>query len=374
MPGVRYRRGWGIAYAAAAFLVFAIWVWGADTDMQAVNGDPRSTLEGLIYGTAHNPFVQRSLVPVLTRTVNGAIPSGAREQVRNRLSAIPKVQKEAGRLGWDLNYLTEYLVAFFFSFVALLVFPFVLRSLFASLYDADERVLSVVPLASMFALPPFFFVGTHYIYDFPALLLFSLGLLLIVKRKWTLYYVVFVVGCFNKETMVLLLLPLMLIYRGVVSRRELSLHAALHLVLFGIIKGLLMSIYGGNPGGAVEFHLYGNIDKLLRPYPLETLLVAVAVGVLIWFDYRSKHPVLRSAAWLLAPFLLLMFVFAWIDEGRDLYEVLPIYFLIIGHTVFFSFLKKPYALKDISYPLSTQNERIHHGGRTYAGDPQARLR
>jgi len=289
-------------------------------------------------------------VPFLTRTIAGAIPESARETMRVRISLNPKVQKEAGRLGWDLDFLPEYLIAFFFSFVALLLFPFVLRALFASLYDADELIISVVPLASLFVLPPLFFVGTHYIYDFPSLLLFTLGLLLMVQRRWLPYYMVFIVGCLNKETMILLLLPLALIYRGQFPVRRLGVHIALHAVLFCVIKGSLMLIYANNPGGAVEFHLFGNMHKLLMPYSLGTLLMAVVVGVLVWFDFRAKHPVLRKTAWLLAPFLVLMFCFAWIDEGRDLYEVFPVYVLLVAHTVLFSFLKKPYALKDVRIP------------------------
>jgi hypothetical protein len=338
----------GLAYAAAAFLVFAIWVWGADTEMQAVNGDPRSTLDGLINGTAYNPFVQRALVPFLTRTVIETIPASMRDTFRERWSAIPKVQKEADRLGWDLRFLPEYLVAFFFSFLALLLFPFVLRALLASLYVADDRLLSLVPLGALFALPPFFFIGTHYIYDFPALLFFTLGILLMVRRAWGLYYVVYVIGCFNKETMVLLLLPLLLIYWKTYSRRQLITHAGLHLILFAAIKGSLMALYANNPGGTLEFHLFGNIHKLLMPYSLGTLLCTVIIALLIFFDFPAKHPVLRKSAWLAAPFLLLMFCFAWIDEGRDLYEVFPIYALLMAHTVLFSLLKKPYSLNQIT--------------------------
>jgi hypothetical protein len=271
----------------------------------------------------------------------------ARNSVGSRLSAIPKVQKEAGRLGWDLRFLTEYLIAFFFSFLALLLFPFVLRELFATLYATDERLVSIVPLAALLVLPPFFFVGTHYIYDFPALLFFTLGLLLMLKRQWLPYYIAFAVGCFNKETMILLLLPLLLIYGSAFPRRQLGMHTALHVLLFGAIKGSLILLYGNNPGSALEFHLFGNIHTLLMPYSLGALLTAAVASTLIWFDFRAKHPVLRKAAWLLAPFLLLMVLFASIDEGRDMYELLPVYGLLVAHTVLFSLLKKPFALKDI---------------------------
>jgi hypothetical protein len=335
------------AYAAAALFVFATWVWGADTEMQAINGDPRSTLDGLIYGTAYNPFVQRALVPLLTRAGIEVIPAGARDSLRNRLASIPKFQKEARRLGWDLRFVPEYLIAFFFSFLALLYFPFVLRSLFATLYAVEDRLLSLVPLAALFVLPPFFFIGTHYVYDFPALLFFTLGLLLMVRRRWAVYYLVFMIGCINKETMVLLLIPLLLIYRTAFPRRQMLVHAALHVILFGAVKGSLMLIFAGNPGGVLEFHLFGNIHKLLMPYSLLTMMSAAIVALMIWFDFPAKHPVLRKAAWLLVPFLLLTLCFAWIDEGRDFYELFPIFILLMAHTVLFSFMKRPYALKNV---------------------------
>lgn len=364
----------GFAYAAAAFIVFAIWVWGAESEMTAVNGDPRSTLSGLVYGNAHNPFAQRALVPFLTRTLHSAIPADVSTAVKETLSAIPKVQKEAGRLRWDLRYLSEYIIAFFLSFLSLLLFPFVLRALFASLYAAEEQAIAFVPLAGMFALPPFFLIGTHYIYDFPALLLFTLGFLLMIRQRWLLYYAVFAVGCFNKETMVLLLLPLLLLFRDVMPRPRVAVHAALHVLVFGLIKGTLMYIYAGNPGGAVEFHLWGNLHMLLMPYTLVTLFSIAVLGFLVWFDFRNKHPVLRKGAWLLGPFALLMIFFGTIHEARALYEVFPVYFLLIAHSVLFSLLKRPYQLKNALISSTTQNERTDNGRRTHADDPQTRLR
>ncbi|MBP1648926.1 MAG: hypothetical protein H6Q30_2371 [Bacteroidetes bacterium] len=364
----------GFAYTAAAIIVFAIWVWGAESEMTAVNGDPRSTLSGLIYGVAHNPFAQRAFVPFLTRTIHSAIPADISAAVKDRLSSIPKVQKEAGRLGWDLRYVNEYIIAFLLSFLSLLFFPFVLRTLFASLYAAEEKAIALVPLVAMFALPPFFLVGTHYIYDFPALLLFTLGFLLMIRQRWLLYYAVLAVGCVNKETMVLLLLPLLLLSRHVMPPPRIAMHAALHVLVFGLIKGTLMFVYAGNPGGAVEFHLWGNLHMLLMPYTLVTLFSIAVLGFLVWFDFKNKHPVLRKGAWLLVPFALLMIFFGTIHEARALYEVFPVYFLLISHTVLFSLLKRPYELKNAFISTTTQNERNHNGSRTYAGDPQTRLR
>ena len=51
---------------------------------------------------------------------------------------------------------------------------------------------------------PVTFCGKVYLYDFPQLLLFTLGLGFLYQRKWAWFYAVYVLACLNKETSVLL--------------------------------------------------------------------------------------------------------------------------------------------------------------------------
>ena len=335
----------GILYVATAAFVFALWIWGADTQSTSLNGDPRSTLAGLIDGTAYRPFVQRVLVPVLTRGVVSVIPASARAALSDALLSSAKFRKESARLGWDTLRLPEYCVALLLAFAALAAFPFVLRSLFRTLYETDAGLTNLVPLAALLGLPPFFGVGTHYVYDFPALLLFTAGLLLIVRRDWTLFYPVFAIGCLNKETTVILVLATILIWGRSLPSRRLALHAAAQALIAGAVAYALASAFSANPGSSVEFHLYGNIHNLLIPYTLEGAFFTILVAVLVLYDFKRKHPVLRACAWLIVPFAALMFLFAWMQELRDVYEVYPVFALLIAHTLAFSWGKRAYALR-----------------------------
>jgi hypothetical protein len=334
-----------LTYAAAALFVFAVWVWGADTVSTSLNGDPRSPLTGLINGTAHTPFVHRALVPIVTRALVGVIPLSCRQWMSESLMASPKFRKEAARLGWDVQEIPEYIVSLALALVSLVALPFVVRSLFVSLYEADVFVTGLVPLGILLGLPPFFLMGTHYIYDFPALFFFTAGFLLLVRKRWYLFYPVYAIGCMNKETMVLLVVAMVLVHGREMPSRKLSLHLLAQLVIAGMIKAALIVTFRNNPGSSVEFHLFGNIHNLLLPYTFENAFFLILLCVLVFHDFRSKHPVLRRAAWLLLPFVLLMFSFAWLGEIRDLYEIYPLFGLLIAHTIAFSLLKRKFTLK-----------------------------
>jgi hypothetical protein len=334
-----------ILFVVSSVYVFGIWIWGADTIHTSFNGDPRSPLAGLIYGTAHRPFVERVLIPVTTRTILYAIPESGRRTLSEWLLASPKFVKEAARLGWDTLYLPEYVVSLSLSLASLIAFPFAVRRLVVLLYVADDIVYALLPIGIVLGLPPFFLVGTHYIYDFPSLLLFTLGFVVLMQEQWLLFYSVYVIGCLNKETMVFLAALTLLIYGRQWTPVKSITHLAAQILLFVILKILLGSWFSQNPGNAVEFHLWGNIHNTLLPYPLGTLVLVALICFLVVHDFGEKPRALRKAAWLLLPFAMLMFIFGWINEARDLYEIYPVYGLLIAHTLLFSFLKVQYRMR-----------------------------
>jgi len=338
----------GIVYVASAAFVFTLWIWGADSASTSLNGDPRSTLAGLIDGTASRPFVQRVLVPALTRGIVAVIPPAARAEFTGALMDSPKFRKESARLGWDTARLPEYCVALLIALGALAAFPFVLRSFFRTLYDTDAFLTDIVPLAVLLGLPLFFGVGTHYVYDFPQLLLFTAGLLLIVRRDWALLYPVYAIGCLNKETTVILALATVLIWRKSIPARILALHAGAQILIFCAAEYALTTAFSANPGSSLEFHLYGNIHNLLLPYTLEGAFFTVLFGTLILYDFERKHEVLRTCAWLIVPFAILMLAFGWLSELRALYEIYPLFALLAAHTLAFSWGKRPYALRPLA--------------------------
>src|SRR3982750_997720 len=108
---------------------------------------------------------------------------------------------------------------------------------------------------------------TNFIYDFPALFLFTLGLLLMVRQRWRAYFVVLGLAAINKETAILLPFVFGLYF---VRRREL-LNAKFWALLLAqaalclVVKLGINFVFRDNPGQVVEHHFHRNLE-LLRSY------------------------------------------------------------------------------------------------------------
>ncbi len=340
-----------LLYFIAAAYVFGIWVWSADTPTTSFNGDPRSKLSEIVYGTAHKPYVQRVLIPIFTRSIHSVVPTSTWDTFEQKLLDIPKVQKETVRLGWETDFLSEYLIALSLTFLCLFGFSFAVRNLWSAFYKTEQVVTNIVPIIALLVLPPMFPTGPHYIYDFPTLLFFTLGLALLIRRKWTLFYPVFVVGCLNKETMVLLSFVFILLEWKKLLSQAAILHLTAQVLLFAVIKTIISLTFAANPGNVLDFHLYLNLHLLLMGYNWTTLVIAAFTVWFVLHDWRSKHPTLRQSALLIIPFGLLLLWGGVIAELRDLYELYPIFLIFVLHTVFFSLLKVPYHLNRFSATL-----------------------
>lgn len=334
-----------LLYLVVSAYVFGVWVWSADTPTTSFNGDPVSKLSDIIYGTAHKPYVQRVLIPVVTRALHATLSSPALDSLEQRLLHLPKVQKETIRLGWERDFFIEYLIALSLAFLSLLGFPFVVRALWSTLYQTEQTITNLVPILALLALPPIFPTGPHYIYDFPTLFFFTLGLTLLIQGRWTLFYPIFIAGCLNKETTILLSVLFVLLYWKAMTKQTLLLHAGLQAIIFGIIKTIIMFSFAENGGNVMDFHLYLNLHLALMGYGLTTLVVAGLILWLVFYEFASKHPVLRKSLLLTIPFGLLLLWGGVITELRDLYELYPIVLMLALHTLFFSHLKIPYYLK-----------------------------
>ncbi len=334
-----------ILYWLIAAFIFLMWIWGADSTSTSFNGDPRSTFSGLIQGTAYRPFVQRLLIPTLTNVTYNLVPLPVWSKLSLGLLDNPKFLKESTRLGWENNFLPQYVIALTWAFLSLVAFAFVFRSFVNELYTVEDTIRNGFPIAALLCLPIFFRNGTHYIYDFPALLFFTIGLLFLIKNRWLLFYIVFLIGCLNKETMVFLLFIPAIVQWRTMNRRILSIHLLMLLFIFILIHELIAVRFASNPGSSLEFHLFGNIHKLLMPYSLLDICEAGILFTLLFYDFSSKPQFLRYSLWVLFPFVVVVFIFACIEEARDLYEIFPICFILMAHTILFSWLKIPYRLK-----------------------------
>ena len=64
-------------YIIISAYVLLVWIRSADSVYTSFNGDPDSKLSDLIYGTANKPYVQRTLVPFITRSIHSILPQSS---------------------------------------------------------------------------------------------------------------------------------------------------------------------------------------------------------------------------------------------------------------------------------------------------------
>ena len=328
-----YRWGVGLAYAGTSLYVFAMWA----TDVRefvGLDGYYRARFVDMIYGTAYKPFAYRVLVPWSVRALQAALPSNLLGFLQGDVyTALPVVARATDYLGWQRAYLPEYAIALGLAYLALLSFMLIYRQLALSLYSADAWLIDAAPLVSLLVLPVFFKRGTHMIYDFVVLFLFTAGVLLLLRERWWGYYALLPIAHLNKETTVLLTLIFLIRFYRRFERRRLLAHLFAQGLIFVAIKGALMLAFRDNAGGLFETHLYENIRLYLRPYWFTTVADVVAIVLLVGYRYREKPHFLRQCLWICVPLSGLLFVMGGYAEIRDLYEVYPVAFLLALQTI-----------------------------------------
>lgn len=296
----------------------------------AVNDYWKARVPDMIYGRAHRPFVRRTLVPSTLRVLRRALPRPVLAALRRTASGSPLfLPRKLGVLGWEPAYMVEYVVAIPLLFGLLSAFPFALRGLFAALYDAPRAEL-LAPLLATALLPVLFFDrGTHYLYDFSTLLLFTLALGCLQRARVRAFYVVFVLGCLNKETMILATLLFAAVEMDRMPRSRLWRHLAAQALIFAAVEWALGRAYAHNPGAGAEWHLVKNL-RLMRAHPDVASVAFLVSGAILTLARFGQKPVLlrRGAIVVLAPLLVSYLFLGIYGEIRVFYEAYPILFLL----------------------------------------------
>lgn len=273
-----------------------IFLWYiARTDWQ----NPLFRLADMIAGTAYRPYVYRALIPFLVRMLERVYP------------------------------LRPELYAFALMFLTLVGFVLTVRSFAVYLWKSHGKA-DVVSLLSIVGLIPFI-ARDGKIYDFPDLFLFTLGLLFLTRQQWKGFFVVFLLGCINKETMVLLSLVFAVYYFRRMPAREFWALLMGQAVAFGAIKLFITWSFRGNPGGVVEYHLVEQIKALvyLPDFLLYYGLFALCAAIFVLVDWRKKPEFLRYAAVALLPALVVANLFFGVPyEIRTYLDVYAVLFLL----------------------------------------------
>jgi len=296
----------------------------------------RAMFSEMVYGRAYRPFVYRILLPGATRLLTAALPGGLRAWLNGTVGGHPLMVKAFAKMRWEREFFTEYAIGLGLMYLSLWGFVFSLRYLFRGLMRAPGRMLNLATLGALAALPPFF-RNCSYVYDFSTLFLFTLGLGLMARRRWRPFLLVYLLGCLNKETTILLTLIFVIHFwpAGRMERRTLGRLVAGQVLIFLAVKLALFFAFQSNRGAFLEFHLlHPNLRELLvRKYSIEGLFTFFAIVLLVFRRWSEKPALLRDGLWIVLPLFLLTLFLGYLDEWRDYYEAYPLVVLLASYTV-----------------------------------------
>jgi hypothetical protein len=233
----------------------------------AFHGDNPDGLERLMDGTAERPFVYRRLAPDIVRVVTDFVlprmPPGALEHVgpQSLLHRYPylwadDVWTPRKAVAFHVAYALTWAVLFATLLVGAALHRELLKSSWFEALVTATLVMSLVPLM---------FVGGGYVYDAPELFLWTTTLLFAIRGQFWALPVLFGLMLMNKESALLVVLPLGLI---VLHRQGRGRAVAWGALLGGMGIAWLWFVrtkYAAMPGSPIDFWLPSNLAFWLRP-------------------------------------------------------------------------------------------------------------
>ena len=313
------------AAAAGCVLIIFVIFPGINDNVPSMFGDS-------IYGRAHKPYVYRTLLPTSVRVLSEVVPNSVRSSLTNKIENNNSLKKLFIKLKWEKELAVEYSFAMLLMFISLWGFSITVRHLFCLFFKTSTWYSYFVSLFALIGLPPMF-MYTSFLYDFPVLFLYTLGLIFLYKQDWKSFLVLFFIACINKETTILLTLVFYLYYKHRLKSDIFNKLFAAQLAIFVIIKIVLFFIYKDNPGGSVEFHLVDHNLRLLTGYDITLLASLLGLILLVFYKWNEKPEYLRKSLAAFIPLVLLMLFIGYIDELRDYYEVFPSVIIMISYSI-----------------------------------------
>lgn len=351
-----------ISYLLASFIIVAMLP-------NPILVDKRIGMITLSNFQGHRPFQYRVLMPLVIRGIEAITPDFIKDSVT--VLAGPKIMANMENRDIDsdkANVISKYVFrsVLYICLQILMMFFFLLalRLLAGALEIFPQHLTDFVPLGMVLVMP-IYYDSAIYVFDFPHLVLFTLGLYLLYKQNWTWYLIVLGLGILNKETAILLGVVFVLAYHSRLEKSQLIKLLILQAVIFLAIKFPLFMIFGNRPGGFVEWRLADNFEHLTKlsnyfrftpigrimllpiylniPLPRGTNLpLFIVIISAVWYRWKEKPVFLRKALGYLAVVIPLAFTMGLVFELRAYFDVLPIIYLLgtAGIYKFISKLKK----------------------------------
>ncbi|MDQ3264564.1 MAG: hypothetical protein M3Y59_13015 [Myxococcota bacterium] len=319
----------------AALTLHVFWVFIRDP---GINTYHRAMFGDVVEGRAHKPYVTRWLVPLTTRAVHAALPPQTRVALGEGMAGNVLVQGFLRRGQWERELLPQYAIALVLMFAALVGLVFAFRWLHDGVFPPNRWRKDAATVLLLVGLPPCFYYAS-YLSDFPGLFLWTLGLGLLVRERWGAYLAVFLIGCLNKETFILMwgVFALRYLWSRKMARRTFWSLAAAQLGMFVAVKLALGWVYRDNPGVSFELHWEDHTlalgEHLSRRNELWAMSLWLAGAALAFLRWRTQPRFLKQSVAVLPVLIALTAVFGFLDELRDYYEAYPTLVLMLVHTL-----------------------------------------
>lgn len=301
----------------------------AKTIQQHAPDDPRCSWSALVSGSAHRPYIHRTLVPTVVGGLVAVTPDWLRERLDRPATRI------AGDLEDSPDQVFDLAVAFAVTLGCLLAFVVVLALLVREAYAYPAWVPWLAPLGVVMLLRVDMWYW-FYLYDAATLLLSSLMILFLIRAQLLPYFVVYALALINKETAVFTIGAYVAFQLGRQSVRDVALGVAAQVVLFVLVKSALTYRFSGSPGGMIEWQIQNNFGFLTTVTASSVFFYfrSFLYAGLVFSSWSSKPMVLRRAfIFQVAPLVALSVIWGHLQELRIFYDVLPLVFLLSVPTV-----------------------------------------
>lgn len=282
----------------------------------------------MVRGSAHRPFVHRTLVPSIIHWIHELIPRGLRLSWDRALMETPWVMAVFRNYRWNAQFPAVHVIGLAVVYATMWAVPLCLRALLRSLYVVP-RGFERAAVLFIFAGLPSCFRYNVFIYDFATLALFALGLTMMVRRRWVFYLLVHLLACLNKETAALLTVIFAIHFARRLPPRVFWGLLGAQVVSQAVIVAYTLVRFRLNPGAPLEFHLFDHNLTHLPTLRFSDTLVAVAVALGLAHDWHAKPRLMRDALWAAPPLLLMSLICGYIDEWRSFWELGPAVLMLL---------------------------------------------
>jgi hypothetical protein len=299
--------------------------------LKHVNHNSVASLEVLMDGSAHKPFVFRQLIPKTILVIDALVPKRLSTLIEAQLFSHKTTAWIFGEVRVPQELAFEASLALIIDFLSLVVYAAFLFSLGKSLFPASPRLPVVAVLIGLAAIPPN--VEYAYFYDFPVLALSAAVLYYLAEARFFPYIVAYSLACVNKETSVLFVVLFFFVARARLSRKRFWLLLGGQVLFFALLRLAQSIAYRANAGSSMHLHWRSHIEHL-GDYSLEGFAAFLFFATLICASFPDKPTILKRGLWLLLPFEVLFLIGGNPGEYRVFYELHPVLVLLAAHGLF----------------------------------------